>query len=393
MPRVPAVFWLSQLALPGSVAAYALFRRLAGPTPSDGLWLGAAGSILWMAATVLVLLASRADRTTLMRVGFSLWITAIAWSLGMVTLKLAHVKVDLLMTVWCTRQAILGQPVEGKEIGLFTSHPRYGWWHLPGATGTHQFVDFKVRYTTDEDRFRVTRTPEKPAGEVLALGCSFTFGHGVSDQEPYPAVLANRYWTDLKVHNAGANGWGTAQALLLTEDYFANHPRPSLVLYGWIPKQLERNSLRKRWLQSLARYGRKNPSFELAGDRLIDRGLCGPEDGVPDSPGLEETELQISVRMLSGIERICRQHGTPFVLVLLPYASKDPDYNRKLDSLTDQVARRARAAGIECLDVRPCTAGLARDLLHFAHDPHPKPRWHELVAQAIAAGIVPARNQ
>jgi hypothetical protein len=311
----------------------------------------------------------------------------------MAYLKLARVNVDLPMTLWRARTALLGQPLWGKEIGLFTSHPRYGWWHLPGTVGTHEFVDYKVLCTTGEDRFRVTRTPQKPNGDVLCLGCSFTFGAGVADQESYVAVLADQYWTDMKVHNAGVNGWGTAQALLLAQDYFANHPAPALVLYGWIAKHLERNSCRKRWLGALDKYDRKNPCFEIENDSLVFRGLRGLEDGLPDSPGLDATELDLSVRMLSGIERICRDHGTRFVVVLLPYDSGDPRFNQHLDSLTDEVATRARKAGLECLDVRHCTAGLARDLLYFAHDPHPKPTWHELIAQAIAASIVPTRNK
>ncbi len=394
MRRRRALLWLSQLALPGSVAAYTLFRASVGPPPTDLLWLFAAGSFLWLAAALLVLAAFRASRMTLLRVGFSLWVLAISWSLAMASLKLAHVKVDLVMTAWRARQTLKGQPFEGSEIGLYTSHPRYGWWHLPAAVGTHEFADFSARYTTGEDHFRVTRTPQAPAGEVLCLGCSFTFGAGVADQETYPAVLADRYWTTLKVHNAGTNGWGTAQALLLAEDYFASHPAPAMVLYGWMTKHLERNARRKQWLEFLFRYGgRKNPSFELANEKLVYRGLHGPEDGLPDSPGLDATELDLSVEMLVAIDRTCREHGSPFVVVLLPYDSRDPRYNQQLDALTDQVATRARNAGLKCADVRSCTAGLTRDLLYFAHDPHPKPRWHELVAQAIAADVVPKQTK
>jgi hypothetical protein len=338
---------------------------------------------------VFIIAATRPARPTLLRVGLSLWVTAVTWSMGMAALKFAHVKVDLLMTVWRAKQALAGQPVEGKEIGLYASHPRYGWWHLPAAAGRHEFVDYCALYTTGADRFRVTRTPPNPAGEVLCLGCSFTFGAGVSDQEPYAAILADRYWTSIKVHNAGVNGWGTAQALLLAEDYFANHPAPGLVLYGWIAKHLERNSLRKRWLKFLSKFGRRNPCFAITNESLVCRGLCGPEDGLADSASLDATELDLTVRMLSGIERICREHGSQFVVVLLPYGATDGRYKQQLDSLTNEVVTRAQKMGVGCLDVRHCTAGLPRDSLYFAHDPHPKPRWHELVAKSIAAAIDP----
>ncbi len=389
MRRRRAFLWLMQLVLPGGVLAYTLFRASVGSAPGDWLLLTAAGSFLWAVAAVWVLVAARAAWPVLVRVGFSLWATALSWLLGMAILSLAHVKVDVAMTVWRAKQALSGHRLNGKEIGLFAAHPRYGWWHLPGAVGTHEFVDYTVVYRTGEDRFRVTRTPQKSAGEVLCLGCSFTFGHGVSDDEPYVAVLADRYWTDMKIHNAAVNGWGTTQALLFVEDYFSGHPAPAVVTYGWISKHLERNSLRRHWLDSLAEYGRQNPCFEIANDRLVWSGLHGPEDGLPDSPGLDAAELDLTVRMLSAIDQVCRAHGSRFVVVLLPYGKKDTPYARQLDSLTDEVAMRIRRAGMESLDVRRSLTGQVRERLYFAHDPHPKPRWHQLIAQAIAAAIDP----
>jgi hypothetical protein len=392
MRREPALLWILQLTPPAAIVAYALFRALKGPAPGDWLVLTAAGSLVWVVATGLILLGSRALRTTLLSVGYTLWMTAIAWCLFLAVLSVAHVKIDLPLRIWRARQTLLHEPIEGREIGLYASHPRYGWWHCPGVESRHKFVDFDVLYTTGADCFRVTRTPEKPAGEVLCLGCSYTFGHGVEDREPYASILASEYWTNIKVHNAGVNGWGTAQALLLAEDYFANHRAPAVVLYGWIAKHLERNALRKRWLQFIAGSGRKKPCFEIVDDRLVFAGLHGPEDGLADSPGLDAVELDLSVRMLAAIDRICREHGSRFVVVLLPYDSKDPRFNQHLDSLTDDVATRAKSAGLECLDVRPCTAGLGRDVLYNPHDPHPKLRWHKLVARAIAEVIDPCKT-
>jgi hypothetical protein len=380
-----ALCWLLQVAIPGGVVCYALGRTAIGRAPSLSLGLAAGGSLVWLLATLLIFLGARTKRPILLRASISGWVTAILFLLALAYVRFADF--DMPMVVWRVRQALRGEPVEGKEIGLYTAHPRYGWWHLPETVGRHEYVDYDVRYTTDKESFRITRTPDKSIGEVLCLGCSFTFGHGVSDDEPYAAVLADHYWTSLKLHNGAVNGWGTGQSLLLLEDYLATHPAPVLVIYSWIAKHAERNGLRKTWLEFLAKYDRKNPTFAIEDDCLVLRGLSGPEDGLPESPMLNATEVDISARLLTRIGQLCRQRGSRFVLVLLPYDSKSESYNQQLDTLTDTVVARMDPDQVQCLDLRRCLPDLPRKQLYFAHDPHPQPLWHKLIAEAIARGI------
>jgi hypothetical protein len=384
-----ALLWLSQIALPSALALYVLFQSRAGSPPSDMIELAAKGAWLWMLITPGVLIASRANRPILLRASVSLWVVTMTFSIMLCSLRLAGVRSDIPLTVWRVKRALAGKDEGSDVLGIYAAHPRYGWSIVPGSAGRHEFVDFDVVYTIDNEGFRVTDSPPGANAAVLCLGCSFTFGHGVADNEPYPAILGRQYWTDVKVRNGGVNGWGTAQAFLFAEDYLANHEAPALVLYGWVPYHLERNYRRKSWLEFLAKFDRKNPSFEIENDRLCFRGLAGPEVGLPLSPALRSTEADLSARLLIGLGETFRQHGSRFVVALLP--SKYP--NPETAALTDGIAAELHRKGLEWIDLRQCTQGQSRERLYFAHDPHPQPIWHELIVRSLAAAIVPGGQQ
>jgi hypothetical protein len=385
MRRNETILWLSQIALPGAVAAYTLFLSRFGPAPGDLLWLATGGACLWVIAAAMVLVTSRARQRVWLRVGLSLWLTAVTWSLGMCSLVFAGMQVDILPVVWKGKPGVS----EWEKIGIITEHPRYGWWHIPGAVGRHKHWDFNVVYTIDNDGFRVTSSPTKVTKDVLCLGGSDTFGHGVSDNEVFPAVLADQYWTGLKVRNGGCMAWGAGQAFLLTKDYFANHKAPAMVFYCWSPGHARRSSLRKSWLNVLDRVGRRNPHFEIENDSLVFRGLAGVEEGLPESPELRWAEFELSVRLLVEMGRVCQEKAVPFYLVLLPYWRPTSEW----DSLTDGIATEVGRKGVRCIDVRSCIQDLPANRLYFPHDTHPRPVWHERVAQALAeAKMIPGGN-
>ena len=77
--------------------------------------------------------------------------------------------------------------------------------------------------------------PKRPGEQrILAIGDSFTFGHGVQDDETYPAVLERRLrgrGYDVRAQNAGVPGYSTDQAYT----YFVRDGArlaPDLVLVG-----------------------------------------------------------------------------------------------------------------------------------------------------------------
>jgi len=210
------------------------------------------------------------------------------------------------------------QVTPGEEfIGIWENDPVLGFRHIPGAVGRHRKDDsFDVTYTIDDDGYRVTRDPVENGGRVIALGGSFTFGHGVEDDESWPAQLGQR-WPHLKVVNAAANAWGTSHALLVLERELKRET-PVLVLYGWLRPHTDRNSIRHRWVSVLAKYGRLHPHFELGPEGLEFRGVVGLEDAEPESTlGLDEKARNLTVAMVKKMHHLCEAAGVPFVVVPL----------------------------------------------------------------------------
>lgn len=204
------------------------------------------------------------------------------------------------------------------SIGIFQEDPLLGFDHIPRSTGREKSFGFDVTYTIDESHCRVTRTPSSSRGTVLFLGGSFTFGYGVEDDENYPAILASEFWTDHKIRNRSVNAWGTVQAYVALKRELETEKLPIAVCYGWIENHSKRNYLRRSWLEVLGQ--RRNPHFEIERNRLVFKGLAGPEQGVEPSILLYEKEEEITQRLVAEMARICRTRGVPFFLLRLPEA-------------------------------------------------------------------------
>jgi hypothetical protein len=152
----------------------------------------------------------------------------------------------------------------------------------------------------------------------LFLGGSFTFGYGVEDDENYPAILASEFWTDYKIRNRSVNAWGTAQAFVALKRELETEKLPTAVCYGWIEHHVQRNYLRRSWLERLGQ--RRNPHFEIERNGLVFKGLAEREQGFEPSIWLHEKEEEITQRLVAEMADLCHARGVPFYLLRLPEA-------------------------------------------------------------------------
>jgi hypothetical protein len=109
-----------------------------------------------------------------------------------------------------------------------------------GATvRRHDRAGLSYHVFTSDRRARVNarfeRTP--PTVDLLIVGCSFSWGHGVESEETYGQLLARR--RGLSVANLAFLAWGTVQAVQMLERNRDLAPRA--VVYGFMPDHLERN--------------------------------------------------------------------------------------------------------------------------------------------------------
>ncbi len=130
-------------------------------------------------------------------------------------------------------------PLPG-EMTWLVPDERYGHVLKPDYQCEYSFprTDFTMRVKTNSMGLRDTVFPKGlPADStvlnILLLGDSFTFGHGLNREDIFDAVLERLLENSGRralVFNAGVSGWGTAQATLFARDHFEIF-RPDVVVY------------------------------------------------------------------------------------------------------------------------------------------------------------------
>ena len=129
--------------------------------------------------------------------------------------------------------------------------------------------------TFERDGRRVDPIAPKPESiaKVLVVGCSFTQGEGIPDDEPYSHV-ANRELKNLDLINYGTGGYSTYQSLLRMRSYFgAPHTNTPLVIYGIQGHHMIRNLASSEWISSLTTSDGRwlmPPHVRMSGDQMIE---------------------------------------------------------------------------------------------------------------------------
>ncbi|MEW6079446.1 MAG: hypothetical protein AB1724_16690 [Thermodesulfobacteriota bacterium] len=82
--------------------------------------------------------------------------------------------------------------------------------------------------------------------QLVVVGCSMTYGYGLSDEETWPWLLQQKL-PCLKVLNYGTPGYGTYHCLLMLEQVLSTLSSPKIVLYGFIEHHLIRNVATPLW--------------------------------------------------------------------------------------------------------------------------------------------------
>jgi hypothetical protein len=276
------------------------------------------------------------------------------------------------------------------EIGwtLRPGHWRYGPY-VPRGT--------PIEVTISADRSRRTRAeaePDPPRPEVLFLGCSFTFGWGVSDDETFAWGFQARR-PDLDVRNRGTGAYGTWQALLLLDRVLAAGERPAHVVYGFIPEHGPRNVGSPSWLKALAMFSSQNdvavPYCDLDRNGAL---VCHPPERYPVWPlressaaitllqdswyevgarGRAASAEEVTRRLVAEMDARCRSAGIRFSLLLLRVGVPK----------RDAIVPFALAHGIDVIDCdRPMLPGD-----NVPGDVHPNGRVHQAWAECLASSL------
>jgi hypothetical protein len=175
----------------------------------------------------------------------------------------------------------LGPPPETFGPVVVEFDPDLGWRNRPGSYRASYQVngqEYGVTITIGPSGERQLGAPdadtEGTGGEIAVVGCSNTFGWGVSDGDTYSASLA-RAFPRYRFVNLAANAYGTYQALLSLERRYAQAPPPKAVIYGFIAHHAERNVASREWTRTVTVFSRERtpliPYVSLSADGRLER--------------------------------------------------------------------------------------------------------------------------
>lgn len=86
--------------------------------------------------------------------------------------------------------------------------------------------------------------------ELFVMGCSFTYGMGVSDSVSFPYQLQQQF-PEWNIRNFGVPGFGSVQSLLQLKDEISSGTIPEVVIVNFCDFHHQRNSLTPRFRNSL----------------------------------------------------------------------------------------------------------------------------------------------
>ena len=315
----------------------------------------------------------------------------------------------------------LPEPARLDQMAVFGAlhHPD----SLIGWVMSDQPISFRHRFTDDHGVLQYdvvysvsggTRLTSKSAHNGPALivaGCSFTFGHGVKDEDSAPWMLQEDL-PQYRVINAGVMAYGTDQALLAAERQVQRNPgRTGAVVLGFGDFQIERNRSAQGWLVHV--YPFSKPAYRVTASGAEYKGqvrywpggalavhsdlfahalntVANRANGIPS----HEEARELTAAIIISFARRFQAAGIRFAVVTLPYLG-DQGPSARADR--EFVVRRLRNSRIPVLEPdfpRGKDGGIeGRDYMVSRLDRHPNGHYNALLTAQIlpflrANGIV-----
>jgi GDSL-like Lipase/Acylhydrolase family len=140
------------------------------------------------------------------------------------------------------------QLVEDGPSNQGVSHPYIGHLHTPNKAFVLSATDFSATHHVDGYGFR-NPWPWPTQSDIVTVGDSLAFGHGVEDEQTWPAIIA-RSLPSNRVINLGLSGAGAQQYLRVYET-FGIKLQPKVLLVGFfVRNDFWDDALFDRWLRS-----------------------------------------------------------------------------------------------------------------------------------------------
>lgn len=277
---------------------------------------------------------------------------------------------------------------QNRPSANFITDPQTGWRMRPSRSFTWTFNNETHTYTANSQGFR--STTDFHAGDsrlkLAFVGDSFTFGAGVSDDEPFPALLGADS-RDRAAWNFGMPGFGVDQAWLSAR-YQALPLKPDLLVVGLIDIDFERSQVVFRRNEGFGK-----PTFRLINGRLMQRGTEAPPNFLMQYLDERSRLWSMGVRawraagvkygageywslnqaIIDAISDDCRKAGVPVLFVYIPIKGMQP-----FPALRNYM-RQSGAAYIDLTEQHPAPPRS----IYLRNDSHLSVEGHRYVANLI----------
>ncbi len=278
---------------------------------------------------------------------------------------------------------------------LFTLHPMRGYAQLPGSFVVTLPDGYSFTLTHLPSGLRITHplptyteTQAKP--EIWIMGCSFTHGWSLNDQDTYPWLLQSRL-PQYEVVNYGVEGYGTFHTLLQLREALTTQPSPRAVVYAYASLHDERNTFLRNRRKTIAPRNRLGPLVQPY-VRLDRHGHLRAAMATVDytefpfmrysafAHFLEMTynrlediwahSHQVSQRLLLEMAELANQYHVEFILATIAE-----------DAHTHEMLAFAQAQGLMGVDISVSSS--RTEHTNEPHDSHPSPLANTYYAERL----------
>ncbi|MBN1364367.1 MAG: hypothetical protein JW976_06135 [Syntrophaceae bacterium] len=317
----------------------------------------------------------------------------IAVGLGvLISLVLAELTLRIFWPLW-------GYSFDKNEPVMHEFDPVLGWKNKPGhyIYPAYDGVGPDVRVIFLKDGSRATSgnvLREKNGKNIILVGCSYTEGWAVSDQETFAWKLQKKF-PHLNFYNYGTAGYSTYQSLLLLQRVIPFFKKSTIVIYGFTVGHEDRNLARSDWLFIMSLVSQRGqvylPYVTIDSEGTLIRHAPERSAMFPfrkqsaliafsemlyvrfKTRGRLEQRNQATLKLVMEMQKLVNSYGAMLIIVILDGTNERANFYQIL----------LQKNGILCFD---CRVPPTPDLL-VPGEGHPNDRLHSLWADCISSRL------
>lgn len=255
-------------------------------------------------------------------------------------------------------------------------------------------LTFNAHHLKNRSRF-VSECPNATKTNILFLGCSFTYGFGVNDDQHFTSLLQKKH-PALSFQNAGVIGYGSVQSLLQLKEQVKTQPLKAVIL-NFSSLHFMRNTLSQQYRSNLKiGYGRSSHTVDSKMSRSRFPYLSSCEAPIQYAPWEEiyknwrgrewlasinwiqtsydyakedlPAQVEATICIIQEMAAICQENNIPFGVACL-------DTTPETDLLKAQVSPTQWVdVGFDFSNQR---------FINHPYDSHPNPAGHRQIADKI----------